>query len=197
MDGGETEMQLNMEDSKHGRALDQSELEGLLIAVAEGDHDALADLYRRTKGAVNAMALSILKNPYDAQDVTQDTFVRVFENAGKYKPGGTPIAWILTIARNEALMRLRQDSRLVDMDTEDWLTIPDTAPAVTVEDRDLLQTALATLDEKERQVVLLYAAGLKHREIAALLRLPLSTILSKYQRALRKLKRRMEGVNPS
>ena len=62
------------------------------------------------------------------------------------------------------------------------------------EERELLQTALAALEEQERRIVVLHAVtGLKHREIAQLLELPLATVLSKYHRALKKLKVRLEG----
>ena len=66
--------------------------------------------------------------------------------------------------------------------------------ALSPEERELLQTALAALEEQERRIVVLHAVtGLKHREIAQLLELPLATVLSKYHRALKKLKVRLEG----
>ena len=62
------------------------------------------------------------------------------------------------------------------------------------EDRALLEQALGTLEEQARRIVLLHAVtGLKHREIAQLLELPLATVLSKYHRALKKLKAQLEG----
>ena len=62
------------------------------------------------------------------------------------------------------------------------------------EERLALSAAMETLDEQERRIVLLYAVtGWKHREIAALLELPLPTVLSKYHRALKKLRKRLEG----
>ena len=65
---------------------------------------------------------------------------------------------------------------------------------MTPEDREVLQQALASLGDVERQVVLLHAVtGLKHREIAALLEMPLATVLSKYHRALKKLRVQLEG----
>ena len=68
------------------------------------------------------------------------------------------------------------------------------SPAVTAEDRAVLQAALGALDDQERQAVLLHAvSGLKHREIAEILELPLPTVLSKYHRALKKLRKQLEG----
>ena len=173
---------------------DRGELDRLLAAVAAGDQEALGELYGRTRGAVYGTALGVLRNAHDAQDVTQDTFVKIWESAGQYRSKGSPMAWILTVARNLALMKLRQSTRIGELTEEEWDAIPAPAPDVTVEDRAVLQTALAALDDQERQVVLLHAAsGLKHREIAALLELPIATVLSKYHRAIKKMRALLEG----
>lgn len=83
-------------------------LEPLMARLAGGDQEALAELYHRTRTSVYGLALSYLKNQHDAEDVTQDAFVRAWENAHQYRPQGTPLAWLLTIARNLALMKLRE-----------------------------------------------------------------------------------------
>ena len=179
---------------EHGGGPDRKELEQILIAVAAGEQEALEQLYHRTRAAVYALALSILKHTHDAQDVTQDTFVRVWDSAPQYRPKGSPVAWILTITRNLALMKLRRDAKHVELDEDQWQAIPADLPGVTPEDRHLLQEALAVLTEEERRIVMLHAvSGLKHREIAALLELPLATTLSKYHRALKKLRVFMKG----
>ena len=93
------------------------------------------------------------------------------------------MAWLLTIARNAALSRLRLRQRTAPLEEVDW------EPTVTDEDRLVLESLLAGLGEQERQIVALHAvAGLKHREIGELLGLPLATVLSKYSRALKKLR---------
>lgn len=183
---------MTMEIREHRRE-DRAELEGLLQRTAAGDREVLAQLYRRTRSAVYALVLSYLKNHHDAQDVTQDVFVRVWDSAAQYRPQGSPMGWLLTVARNLALMQLRQRGRTEELDDGEWDAIP--APAeLDPADRALLQDALAALEDRERQVVLLHAvSGLKHREIAGLLELPLPTVLSKYHRALKKLKARLEG----
>ncbi len=170
------------------------ELDGLLLRVGQGDRDAFARLYALTRGAVYALALSLLRDCQEAQDVSQDTFVKVWESAPGYQSQGSPMAWLLTIARNLARSRLRQGGRQVKLDEEEWNALPASLPAVTSEDRVVLQEALAGLGAEERQIVLLHAvSGLKHREIALLLELPLSTVLSKYHRGLKKLKTMMRG----
>ena len=169
-------------------------LEGLMAEVAAGDQEALGELYHRARTAVYGLALSILRHGHDAEDVTQDTFVRVWERADQYRPQGTPMAWLLSIARNLALMKLRERTRTQDLPPEDWESFSIESHDVNTEDRTVLTAALSALSEEERQIVMLHVtAGLKHRELAQLLELPLSTVLSKYRRALLKLKQRLEG----
>lgn len=187
-------MLLITQPTEYGVRPDKEELEKLLLEVADGKQDALAALYERTRSAVYALALSILKNSEDAQDVTQDAFVRIWDSAPLYRPQGSPIAWILTVARNLARMKLRTGARQLDLSEEQWSAIPAEAPSVTPEDKHILQDALSTLSDEERQIVLLHAStGLKHREIAELLEFPLATVLSKYHRALKKLRNFVEG----
>lgn len=176
--------------------MDQTGLESLLLDMTRGDQEALAQLYHRTRTAVFGLALSYLKNRHDAEDVTQDTFVRAWENAPSYRPQGKPMAWLLTIARNLSLMKLREKDRTEGLPEEDW-ALPGPDDALTAEDRTVLSAAMSVLEDEEQRIVLLHAVtGLKHREIAESLSLPLSTVLSKYHRALKKLRRKLEGGDP-
>lgn len=169
-------------------------LEPLLLKLAQGDQEALGELYHRARAAVYGLALSYLKHAHDAEDVTQDTFVRIWENAPRYRPRGTPLAWILAVARNLSLMKLRERGKTQDMEPEEWDRLAADNPLVTTEDRQVLQSALSGLSDEERRVVILHAVtGWKHREIAELLEMPLATVLSKYRRALQKLKNILEG----
>ena len=170
------------------------ELDELLLRTGQGDRDAFARLYSLTRGAVYALALSMLQDAHEAQDIAQDAFVRVWESAPGYRTQGSPIAWLLTIARNLARSRLRQRGRQTTLDEEVWNAIPADTSDITPEDRAVLQQSLARLGAEESQVILLHAVtGLKHREIALLLEQPLSTVLSKYHRGLNKLKALMKG----
>ena len=84
--------------------------------------------------------------------------------------------------------------RTQDLPPEDLESFAIDSHDVTTEDRTVLTAALSTLSDEERQIIMLHVtAGLKHREIAQLLELPLSTVLSKYRRALSKLKQKLEG----
>ncbi len=167
--------------------------ESCIAGIALGDKDALCTLYEHTKSAVYGFALSVVRNTQDAEDILQDTFVSVFASAQSYRKMGKPLSWMLTITRNLALMKLRARSRMAELSEEEWsVFIADTAPDAS-EDRLVLAAALNSVSPEESQIVMLHAVtGMKHREIAQILDLPLSTVLSKYNRALKKLRTVME-----
>ena len=181
--------------AKRGRS-DQPLDEGLLPRVGNGDRAALEALYVQTEKAVYALALPILRDPEDARDVTQEVYLKVRAAARLYVPQGKPLAWLFTITRN--LCRDLQRSHSYDgQSPEDLENDARFSYISDPTDRLVLAAALKTLGDEERQVVLLHAvSGLKHREIAQDLGLPLSTVLSRYNRALKKLKRYLteEGV---
>mgnify|MGYP004468977273 FL=1 len=181
--------------TEYGKAEGRRELERLLSGIAAGRPEDMSELYSRTRTAVYSLALSYLGNAHDAQDITQDTFVQVWERAGQYRPNGSPMGWLLTVCRNLALMRIRKADRHADLDDSGWDAIPAEEKGLSIEERALLQDALALLDKNERRVVMLHAAaGMKHREIAVLLEMPLATVLSKYHRAIKKLRAFMKGA---
>ena len=180
--------------TEYAPAEDRHELQRLLIHIAGGDRDALAELYQRTRSAVYGLALSYLKNAHDAQDLTQDVYVLVWDRAEQYRLIGSPMGWLLAVCRNLCLMRLRREERRAALSEEEWDAIPARECGLDADERALLQDALASLADEERRIVLLHAVtGLKHREIAALLELPLPTVLSKYHRALKKMRSFLEG----
>ncbi len=171
-------------------------MESLIAAIAAGDRAAVGALYEETRSAVYGFALSILKNADDAQDVLQDTYVRVWTAAGSYSPMGKPMAWILTITRNLAMSVLRDKGRTADIPEEAWLSLQADSPFESTDQRLVLNAAMRELSDEERQIVMLHAvSGLKHIEIAKLLTLPLPTVLSKYSRAKKKLQNLLKEEN--
>ena len=171
-------------------------LDNCITRIAQGDRDALAALYERTRPAVYGFALSILKNVHDAEDVLQDTYLQVWLAAGSYRSRGKAMAWLMTIVRNLSLDRIRQRQRTEPLDWDGWQERFAGFPAVTAEDRMALTALLTALGDQEREIVTLHAlTGLKHREIAALLDLPLATVLSKYSRAMKKLRLAWKGAD--
>lgn len=180
--------------SQSGRQDDMIEL--YIKQIAEGDKEALALLYEKTHAAVYGFTLSILKNRSDAEDVLHDTYIQIWRAADSYTPAGKPLAWIFTITRNLALMHLREQTRTVTVSPEDWQNLFVDEPAVNHEDRLVLAALLSILSDEERQIVMLHTmTGMKHREIAEFLNLRLSTVLSKYNRALKKLRKAFKEAN--
>ena len=183
-----TQLPIKQNNGKRLAKLDEE----LIIRIAHDDLSAFEELYRLTDQTVYAFILSLLKNPHDAQDIMQDTYVKIRASAHLYQKQGKPLAWIFTIARNLCLMKLRtatrtSDTSLEDLEDSNYLA---TSDHKTSEDRIVLQAALNILAEEERQIVILHAvSGLKHHEIAKSLGMPLSTVLSKYNRSLKKLKK--------
>lgn len=161
------------------------------IAVSQ-DTDAFAALYHSTSASVYGFALSILKNTQDAEDVLHDCYLTLYSAAVSYCPSGKPMAWILRITRNLCLLKLRERQKTADIPQEDWEPYLRSCEGVTPEDRVLLAHCMQLPSDEERQIVVLHAvAGYKHREISELLELPLPTVLSKYNRAIKKLKKTM------
>ena len=149
-----------------------------------------------TDRTVYSFILSILKNPQDAEEVMQETYLKIWTSAASYQSQGKPLAWMFTIARNLCYMKFREQKKqadigLDDLDGEEAGEI--CLPLENLADAMVLKAALEILKEDERQIVLLHAsAGLKHREIASSLQIPLATVLSKYNRAIKKMKRHLK-----
>lgn len=162
--------------------------DALILQIASGDKDALHALYNSISGNVYGFALSILKNQHDADDVLQETFLKVYSGAGSYKPCGKPLAWVFTIAKNLAYTRLRDCSRVSEFDDDGHHGF-DLSSIENAERRMLIDTLFRVLSDDEKQIVIMHAVnGIKHREIAQVTGLSLGTVLSKYNRALKKLR---------
>ena len=168
----------------------------LLLLMRTGDQEAFRALYEATAKGIYSYALSILKQPQDAEEVMQDTYLTAWNQAGRYKPEGKPMAWLLTIARNLCYMRLRRQKEHPQVSYEELEEETPGELCAQIElapEKQMLLDALAQLSEEERTIVLLHDAGqMKHREIAEHLGCPLSTVLSKYRRALKKLQKIMD-----
>ena len=170
--------------------------ESVFPRIASGDGEAFLKLYEQTRTSVYAFALSMLRNKEEAEDVMQDAYLKIRLSAHLYQPRGKPMAWVITIVRNLCLMRMRQGSQaawgLLETDGADEPAFDNIGNAV---DRMVVKTAFHVLSDEELRVVTLHTvAGMKHREIAELMKMPLPTVLSKYRRAIGKLRKELEAV---
>ena len=174
------------EDSERARAAVRDED---ILAVARTGPDALRRLYEKTSKGVYAYALSLLKNAHDAEDVCQETFLSIYDKAGDYEPQGKPMAWIITVAKRHALTVLRKERGKSYIEEAEKANAEAFSRTENTEQRLLLQAATEVLNDDERQIVMLKAvAGMKAREIGKILGMPLNTVLSKYHRAIGKMR---------
>lgn len=169
--------------------MERNAMEALIARMPDGDLEALESLYRDFHHAVFSYARLLLQDREQAEDTAQDVFLKVWDKASTYRPGGSPKAWILAIARNAAFDRMRAAGRETGIDDmpEDVFSAEDARVEGTAINTDL-RRALATLEPQDRRIVVLKAvAGLPAREVARLTGLPPSTVAWRYRRALAKL----------
>lgn len=167
--------------------------ERLFVRIGDNDMDALEELYNQTERTLYAYILSIARNHDETLDLMQETYIKIMSSAHLYKPMGKPLAWMFTIAKNLYLSELRKTKREINFETERVEDDLSFSYVKDYEDRIVLETSLNILDAEEREIVLLYAvSGMKHREIADSIGLKLSTTLSKYHRALKKIRNYFE-----
>jgi RNA polymerase sigma-70 factor (ECF subfamily) len=167
--------------------------ENLFKKIGNDDMEALGKLYDQTERVMYAYILTLAKNHDDTLDILQDTFLKIKSAAHLYKPMGKPLAWMFTIAKNLYFEKIRKEKRVVDLKDEYIENSINLSFVSDPEDRMVLETALEVISDEEREIVMMFAVGgMKHKEIARNLDLPLSTELSKYHRALKKLKVHLE-----
>jgi len=172
--------------------MSDSQAHALLRRLAAGDQKALGEFYDLYAGLANGLALRILRDTADAEDVVQEAFVQVWRQAGRYDPRrGSPQAWLCTIARTRALDRLRRRvSRREDT--------AEAAPAGTetpqTEEALTVRKALDGLSADQRRALeLAYYEGLTQTEIARHLGEPLGTIKTRIRTAMIRLR---EALGP-
>lgn len=162
------------------------QLDRWIKAVARGDMHALERIYHTTRVAVYAYAMSILKNPFDAEDVLQECYVSIRLYAAQYRSLSKPMAWIMTIVRNQSIQHLRRQRRYISADSP---MFPE-SKLLDPENRMLLRECMNRLTDVEQQIVILHAvAGMTFSETARYMNMKTGTVLSKYHRAIKKLKR--------
>lgn len=164
------------------------EINKIMTRLTEGDESAFAELYQATAKGVYSFLSVFTGDCFLAEDITQETFIKVKLGIAKYRKGSNPMAWILTIAKNTALNVIVKRNRESELKEES--IISDGMMEKSVIERGLVEEGLKQLNNEEKQIVVLYAvSGLKHREIAALLNKPLGSVLWSYRNSLKKLQK--------
>lgn len=178
-----------------------AQLQGLLAACALNDRQAFSRLYEMTSAKLYAVVLRILTRDEWAQDCLQEAYIKVWNRAESYRPQlASPMTWMATIARNQALDLLRRRHREVrEADTEDFPeeVDQDPLPQEKLQQTDegrRLNRCLEQLKSQQRQIIALaYFKGLTHDELAARTDTPLGTVKTWIRRGLEQLKRCLES----
>jgi len=169
----------------------------MLRAVARGDEPAFAGVYDRYGPILLGLLLRILRSRPEAEDVLQEVFLQVWQQARSFDPArGRAFTWLVTLARSRAIDRLRSvDSRerAAQRSAEEAPPAAETQTwaeddAIRAERAEAVRGALAELPEEQRQVlVLAYLEGMTQSEIAAAKGQPLGTVKTRTRTGLKRL----------
>jgi RNA polymerase sigma-70 factor (ECF subfamily) len=176
----------------------EAEIE-LLRRIGAGDLSSFEELYRRFGGMLFATIIRILKHQEAAEDVLQDVFLQIWEKAPLYDPvRGKPLTWIVTLARNKAIDRLRSTQRSHRLHSEvereaqafDPTEENNSADALeAVEKGQLVREAVQKLSKDQREAIsLAFFSGLTQTEIAERLGEPLGTVKARIRRGMMRLR---------
>jgi RNA polymerase sigma-70 factor, ECF subfamily len=168
----------------------------LIRRIANGNREAFGRLYDLFASLAFTFAVRILRDRSAAEDLLQEVFLQVWNQAGNYsQERGSPQAWIITITRTRAIDKLRSIRRR----EKSFVTVEDPAgkeydgkvesSAAISDARIMVNSALAQLAESQRKVLeLAYFDGLTQSEIAAKLKEPLGTVKTRMRTALERLR---------
>lgn len=165
----------------------------LVRRISSGDAEAFAELYDRNANILFALALRILNERRNAEEVLQDVFLQVWRSASSYdQQRGTIRAWLITLTRSRAIDRLRSVRARHDMtsvDDERGET-PQLTDGMTSADRRIyVRRALDELPAEQRTVIeMAYFDGLTQTEIAERLSQPLGTVKTRVRLGMHKLR---------
>lgn len=174
------------------------DIEAMIARVSLGDRQAFSGLYDATSAKLFGVCLRVLKNRAAAEDVLQESYMKIWRYADRYAADGVnPMSWMMTIARNTAIDRLR-----VTRDTDDIEDLTEVLPssgptpeqaAVAGCEAGRIGVCLSQLEEpKDKAVRGAYLEGLSYAELAEKFSVPLNTVRTWLRRSLISLRECME-----
>ncbi|MES2169705.1 MAG: ECF RNA polymerase sigma factor SigK [Actinomycetota bacterium] len=170
--------------------------EELLARIAQGDQRAFAALYDEISPRVFGLVRRLLVDHSQSEEVTQEVFLEIWQNATRYEPGkGGALTWVLTMAHRRAVDRIRasQASRNRDLKigVRDFVAEYDdvaTTVEVTIES-ERVKEAMSQLTELQRQAVTLaYYGGFSHSEVSEMLKVPIGTVKTRLRDGMIRLR---------
>ena len=168
-----------------------------VAAMVKGDRNGLKEIYQEYMPYVYRVVFGVVGNREDAEDLSADVFLKLWDNAAAFKQGSPHKAYIATISRNQAIDFMRKRNRLVfaseDEDVGDMVGAgsdppPDTSD--TVVGNISVKEALDSLNEAERMVVSMKVlSDMTFKEIAEQTGIPMGTVTWRYREAMKRLRR--------
>jgi RNA polymerase sigma factor (sigma-70 family) len=175
--------------------------DALLLRIANHDARALAELYDRHASLLFALIVRILRDRGEAEDALQDVFLRIWQRADTYNPVfGTPVAWLVRIARNRAIDRLRRVNASPIAEpvaaAEREIAAPSPAPdqaAMAGQQHMAIVGAMSLLQPDERTLIEhAFFEGYTQTELAAKFALPLGTVKTRIRRGMQTLREQLQ-----
>jgi len=165
--------------------------------VVARDPSAIAELYDRHSRLLFGLILRILKDRSEAEDVLQEVFLLAWTRAETYRAAlGSPAAWLVRIARNRAIDRMRSNNVRLRAVDESYSRPPADSPeshaALGERQRDVARALDALPAEQRTLIEDAYFLGLSHSELAARFRLPLGTVKTRVRRGMLTLRQQLE-----
>jgi len=171
----------------------------LMTLIQKGEQSAMKELVEKYKMKAYYLALGMVGNKDEAFDISQEAFIRVYRSAKKYSPDQRFFPWFYSIIVNlckDCLKRREKwDSRQVDIDENEFLTVVESNPEskmIMKEQTRNLRRALMALDFSDREIIMLkHFRDLPYDEIAVMLKIPRGTVMSRLYYARKKLAKLM------
>lgn len=173
-----------------------TELSTLIARSSRGDEAAFAELYERTSSKVYGLARRVVRDPAQAEEVAQETYIAVWRESARFDAErGAALAWILTIAHRRAVDRVRsaessreRDTRFASLGDGTEYDVVEEAVSISLE-AARVRKALSTLTEVQREAVMLaYYGGYTYKEVSELLDVPLGTVKTRMRDGLIRLR---------
>ncbi len=171
-------------------------LGALLVSSSRGDAEAFAVLYDAVAPRVHGLALRVVRDEHQAEEVTQEVLLELWQTSGRFDPTrGTALTWVLTLTHRRAVDRVRSSEARRRRDAgyaEDTSRSPYDETEATAHaslEAQRVRTALAALADTQREAIqLAYFGGHTHVEVSRLMQIPLGTAKSRIRDGLSRLR---------
>jgi RNA polymerase sigma-70 factor (ECF subfamily) len=180
----------------------EADLGDLLDRVARGDRTAFELVYDRICGPVYGLALRVVRDPAQSEEVAQEVLVEVWRTASRFEESrGSAMSWVMMLTHRRAVDRVRSAQAAADREERAGRAAAPAYDEVAEDvqirlEREQVRRCLVTLTETQREsVTLAYYGGYTYREVSELLKVPLGTIKTRMRDGLIRL-RDCLGVNP-